>query len=670
MMSSTIVKKNKTYKINSNHYGIAIIEDIEPGKNGFLDVTTNEIIGKINSNNFKVIGRLCKSTDDRNIMKEKMDVYDLKEKKLLAQNWPVIDDFYNESGKCKYVILLNPEDGKKHFLHFDKYGTSDDIWPISLDDYQRIFIPGRSNNVDRYFIITHNNKKGIYSYKLGMVVAPEYDDIKITGYDNSVIIFTKDGKQRFTFLQDENPFTKKTFSFDKVVAEDNSSIIYCELDGVTYVYDSKCKKLIFSSNLKNVVLKKMSSEKYTSLVLYDFLVEDNSGKVGLVRVSRDDDSNRLQEEVLLRPIYDEIKLDRGTYIISKNGKKGLLNHEDFFNHRNETIFVKPMFDDFTILQKYGGEVLLQVPSNGLFDLISIKQKSNRTLTINTILQGCSSIEKLDDYECRYRYEKDNHFGLFNVNFICTDHYRMTDNDYSTLEEWCVKNHFEVSQDNKKGIIHFNGELEEIVPIEYTDIDFQIVDRWENMLVKNFSRPYDQEKLSRVYLALKKSNGKYDLAKLVFDSKEEKLKMIEDHDFDDVKLFPNLMILKKENNCYVYNYNEKLLATLPSYDMLSRNDNIYNFDDNCYIHKDGTFYPVESRPVTYYTSTYEDDSQIFEVASTSPKEYASFCDQIDSLNEQDVIKKLEETIENMDKTKQTHIPSYQHTTLKRLVKTKN
>lgn len=655
--NSIIIKKNIALKTTEIHNDIAVVERSNQ-EISLLDITTNKIVMPFAYSQDKFIGDLYVREMREN--EPFVDIYDAKEKKLIVDRWSQIS-CDKTNGRETIRLLKSPVDGNLHIFNHEKYGTGDDIFTMGFDKITKV--SNHTNNSDHscYYIVEKDNKKGIYNSHYGMLFATKYDDI-ITNSDGNVFIFTDGNKKSISFPNQNIVSKDEMAKFDEVTMHENGRILFCKLDNEYYIFDCNFQNLILSGKFSDVSL--MTIDGYnTPNTVFDFVVTKNDKK-GLIRVTHDH-LKQYNFSYLLEPIYDDIKFDdnfdNDIYRFQDNGKWGLVDLENQF-------FIKPQFSEFEILYYDDfGDMYLKVPKKGKFDLVyvsayknDIDRDSNKVkLKIKRVLTGCTSIEKFKQENQYSIYEKDGKLGIVSK---IGGHFSNTQNKYDSIKQWGDTDLFEVTQNGKKGIIYFNEEEIEIVPIEYEDIDV----KWHK--IYPFFSSNSLEK-SQIYLALKKTDDKYDFAKIdMYNHKS--IEFVKGHNFDDVKLLYSIIALREGDNTYIYNYNEKLLTTLPRYETISESDDLfetYEIDGEYYYYSDGCFEKSTVEPIDYYVTTYEDDENIFEVGSFSQEKHDCFCKDIDALDEVNAMKRLYEMYNIMEKTNQTSILGYNGTTLKKIKK---
>lgn len=124
-----------------------------------------------------------------------------------------------------------------------------------------------------------------------------------------------------------------------------------------------------------------------------------------------------------------------------------------------------------------------------------------------------------------------------------------------------------------------------------------------------------------------------------------------------------MVFKDGNYCYIYNYEEKLLRTLPIdtevEEILVSQPNdfikkyLYNINGICYFYKAGQFEETLFEENAYFKTTFETSEDIFEIRSLNQQEHDDFVFEIGTISEAVAITTLFDYVQNENKLKDKH-----------------
>lgn len=189
----------------------------------------------------------------------------------------------------------------------------------------------------------------------------------------------------------------------------------------------------------------------------------------------------------------------------------------------------------------------------------------------------------------------------------------------------------------------------IIPVEYDEIS-----------VGGQYGKYSSLKDSEVLYFSLKNGKKHELAKLHnWQYVDTDVEFVSNHTFDTIDFFRDVMVFKDQVHSYIYDYNEKLLKSLPASTSITAYERPYEddydekrgyrkyfycIDGVYYYYKDGKFEKVYTENNDLYSTIYETDTESFEVRSYNKDEHDSFCSTIDSQKDAEAEKSLIEMSE--------------------------
>ena len=555
---------------------------------------------------------------------KKANIYDVLNKKMLADDWLVVDEIHFERIK----ILQDPSTGKYHLFCKENFRTPLNIFEEEFDKIKFLFIKNKVflQDQDVLFAVSMNGKKGLYSCKNGWVKSCEYDDIEQIGL---LTIFTH-GKNKFFFHVEYVHYQKKEIIspiYDEIKCDKKDGrLIYCKKDSTITIYHVdelyykafySCKALFNVSGCDDIKLYADECEGRfeRQLDVYYFLLKKNN-KFGLLCGARyrEEDLDQSTSKMLLDIEYDAIEIKDGDFYFTKDGKLGLIT-----GSREDRGFIPPKYDKIkriinrTYYEVYNGE------DCSIFNVREGKMAVN----------SCKII-KYEEYANILIYEKDGKKGMLRTNYI-PNHLALLSDCDDIIE---VGNHcYLVIKDGEMSlfcrgekIIILNYESFEINGYSYLDIKNQ--DDLEKM---QWHTLYGDI----LYMALKISEGTYDIAKFDIFGKAP-LKFWKQVRFNYVKFFSSIAVLKDQNNTFVYNYSGKLLKTFPVDAQISATtmgDNCYLVDDEYYIYISEKFQKAYFEDVDLYATAYESEFGTVVVNSRDKEEHDRVCAEIEEFDDQ-------------------------------------
>lgn len=630
--TSTIVKEKNIYEIGALINNTAYIKSIT-GKTGLLNIETNQIIGEMDNyytiydtdEKFyyqeKEIEKTSKENDRTS--RKTVRIYDALNEILLVDGWEVIKQF---TDYYRIATVKSPIDGKLHLFDIYAFRKPTNIFDMPLDDVEKLY----SEYNDTYLVVTINGKKGLYHHNCynevpSLITPIEFDNIEKLP---NIIVYSKNNQKYFVCTDKDG---KKSNTFDEITIDKNKeNIAYCTKESQIYVYNTKLQELLLSTDADKIRYMYRIGDIYNDCNGEFFFEITKDEKCGVISSEINNAIRKAgtgaRVSTLLPPKYDEIKINNNVLYLKKDGKIGLFVGDSYHNQ-----VIEPKYDNIS----YVGYNYFALYSNGLCDII--KASSN---TFKTIITNC---EIAGDFAEAISYKKNGKYGLLLPN--CDRRDIIIEPIYDSISN-VARYYFILEQNNKKGLMHL-GKI--MIPIEYDEISI-------GGQYRKYGSLDDSEVL---YFALKKGK-KYELAKLHnWKYVSTDVEFVSNHTFDTIDFFREIMVFKDKVYSYIYDYNEKLLKSLPvntsitayerpyqsDYDEEHKyRDYFYCIDDVYYYYKNGKLGEVYTENNDLYLITYETDTDSFEIRSYNKDEYDSFCYAIDSQEDAEAEKLLIEMSE--------------------------
>ena len=630
--TSTIVKEKNTYEIDVFINNTAYIKSVT-GKTGLLNIKTNQIIGDMDNYHtiYDTHGQFYyqektieKSSEENNWTTRKtVRIFDALNERILVDGFEVVKEF---SSQYDLTALKSPIDGKLHL--FDKYACRKhtNIFDMPLDDIEYLF----SEYNDTYLVVTVNGKKGLYYHncydKTPSLITPiEFDNIEKL---HNIIVYTKNNQKYFECTGRDG---KKSSTFDEIKLDDNNkNVAYCKKGNQIYVYNTEAQELLLSTDADEIKYMYKNGDSYNDYHGDFFFEIMKNGKYGVISSKINNEIRKAgtgaKVSTLLPPKYDEIERARGGLYLKKDGKIGLFIGSSYHNQ-----VIEPKYDDIDFL----GYNYFALYTNGLCDI-------GKATSYNPFTPSITNCEVAEDFDNALTYKKNGKYGLL---FADDRHDEIIPPEYDSISN-VAKYYFILGQNNKKGLMHL-GKI--IIPVEYDEIS-----------IGGQYGKYGSLKDSKVlYFALKKGK-KHELAKLHnWQYVDTNVEFVSNHTFDTIDFFHDVMVFKDQVYSYIYDYNEKLLKSLPASTSITAYGRPYkdDYDKECgyrkyfycidgvyYYYKDGKFEEVYTENNDLYLTTYETEKDSFEIRSYNKDEHDSFCSTIDSQEDAEAEKSLIEMSE--------------------------
>lgn len=616
---SSVIEEKNIYYLEKTINDTALVKSVT-GKMGLINTKTNEIVGSFgffstdcyDDDNFYLQKKeIAYKVDDRTKRDYYIRIYDALHEKIVVDDWLIVKRMANHSG---LVILQNPDTKKYRLFQTDKFRTSLNVFDNEYDDIQYLC----EYNGKFYFVLTKNGKKAVYSSSNGIITPFEYDDIEKIG---EVIIFKQGEYKFFTCLKTYKTNIIKSPLFDEINGDKkNKNFLYCKKDNKISIYyiENFHTRLLFTTTACDDIKYMQSIYNYDyegirlNVSKYIFLAK-KCNKYGLLSgsVSKDEE-NAVPCQLLVNIEYDEIDYNGYRYFLNKDGKQGLFNG---YLINVEYDKVVPINYDFYEL--YNGDSC---------DIVLINNNNNNNMQ-TTIINNCKIIENNNDAVV---FEKNGKKGIFWVFYNGKYHIFDSFDDV----EYLGFGYFLVTKNEKKGIIH-NAQV--IIEPKYKSIEM-------NGIYK-----YSPDILGCTFL-LKKSDGKHELVKYKTRNYNWNVREFEYSDvesFNDIELFDYIVVFKNQNNTYIYNYDGKLLKTIPANVQVSRTVvnkggykiGLYLIDGRYYFLNNQKFEEVPIEDYYLYATAYESEYGTVVVNSYDKQEHDEICQQIENDGEEILDKKL-------------------------------
>lgn len=631
--TSTIVRGKDAYEMSILINNIALVKS-KDGTSGLLNIKTNKLIGPmrkyytIYDENKKFYTQTWSDDSEEMTNARKVTsyirVYDAKNEEMLVEDSELV-----ESHRSHHEVFTGrTSDGKIHL--FDKFNcrNSGNINNLDLDGVEKLL--DRYN--DSYYLLRKNGKCALYFSNCfdktpKLMTDFVYDNIEAK---HNVIIFTRNGKKHFIFYDDENG---KSIDFDDIeIEEENRNILYGKKGNKIFVYNTYSKDLILEIEADSLKYIKKDGDSANEFYGEFFFIFERDKKQGLVssNVYLDKERKRaISTHVIAKNIYDEIEYGKysGAFYTKKNNRCGLIVGSGSSNQ-----IIEPAYDDITNLK------------NDFFVFMNNGTKKIQRViyhkTYDPIIEGNIEYESVND---GYIITKNNKQGMIITGSNLQE--RLIEPKYDEIKEEAT-HYYIAKRDNKKGVIN-RGRV--IIPVEYDEITL-------GGEYPDYSSIKDAKK---IYFALRKGKD-YELAKIDnYNYNDRDVEFVSNHRFKSIEFYKNLMVFRDEQYTYIYNYEEKLLKTLPSnadFREVKKKESSYSFkylyyiDGKYYYYRDGKLTEEHVEERDFFVTTYEGDNDVYEISTPSQDEHDAFCEMIDKLSDEEAEKELEDLSKNKQKVK--------------------
>lgn len=593
--TSIVVKEKDNFDINILINNTALIHSVT-GKSGLLNVKTNTIIGEMDNyytiydaeRGFYYQEKTIEEASQENNWKARkvIRVYDTQEEKMVVDNGELIKHF---DDRYRLSIFRSPIDGKIHLFDINAVREDTNIFDMTLDDVQLLY----EQSGDINLIITVNGKKGVYQHhpymkSMGLIVPIKYDNIEkapdIAGYVSNIIIYTINGKKFFTYNGIDG---QRSSEYDDIIVDEkHKKIIYCKKGSRIQVYNIKISKFLLDEKCDDV----------------QFLCDVN------------------------KEIYDR-RIEKNYFAITRNNLKGLLVVEvGFFRgvycpSEVKDVLIEPTYDKIVNLD-YGLFALYNGDRCDVYQITSSPKK--------LLIKDCKFVSSIVSDECIFEQN-----GSYGILFKAL---RKTVNNYDNIE-YLGNGYYKVGRNGKNGI-NFHGD--DIVPVQYDTVDMKF---YKSSLSTNI-----------VYFALEKNNSCLEFERMKHNNVHPAYdgEINRSQEYKKIDFLDDIMVLRTETETLIYDYDEKLLKQLPITSQISviyrkptngyKEKPIYVIDGKFHYYKSGKLEEVFVEENDLYITTYETETDSFELRTYNKDEHDAFCSVIDSSEEIEAEKSLIETSE--------------------------
>lgn len=618
--TSIVVKEKDNFEIDILINNTAYIKSVT-GKTGLLNIKTNQIIGKMDHyytiyDTHRQFYTQEKEIEDPNVdswnRKKTIRVYDAMNDKMLVDGWERIASYEDRD----LMLLKSPVDGKTHIFDRKTCRNNNNIFNEAFDSVEYLY--DRYGEV--YLLVEQKGKKGIYKYGQGLTTEIEFDDIKKM---YNILVFVKNNQKYFIC---DGKDGKMSLEFDEIVLDENKkNIVYCKKGSRTYVYNTNSQELLLNEECDDIkYLCFMGENEYDHRNGKFYFIITQNGLKGLLEAETVYNNRKVitSKTLLLPANYDDIEFNYGVFYPKKDGKTGF-----FKQCYKENVYVEPDYDEIDDL----GRSMYAFCYGDRCDVYKIVNELDR------LIKNC---ELISEHRSGYIFEQNNSYGIL---------YQGLNKPYRGDEDVIVDNYdnvsslgngyYEVEKNGKKGV---NFRSQDIIPIEYDTID-----------IKLYDKKYSDE---TVYFALGKKGSIFELAKKRhWEYSDSDVEFMDGQKFKEIKFFEDIMILRTKINLLIYDYEEKLLKKLPSSSQVSmiyrdpdssyNKKPIYVIDGKFYYYKEGKFEEVFVEENDLYITTYETESDSFEIKTFDKAEHDSFCGIIDSQEDSVAEQSLIDIFEN-------------------------
>ncbi len=610
---SATIKEKSLYNLEDAYYDI----DTAPatnaaGETGLINIRTGEVVGSFGRYDSTYYDDDSALLFQLNYYNDNTRIYDVLKEKMLADNW--LEVYSGEISGKKIYILQDSSTGKYHLFCRENYRTSLNIFEEEFDEIKFL----SCEYGESLFSVSIDGKKGLYSCQNGWVKSCEYDDIEQVGL---LTIFTQ-GKNKFFFgFECDDDERKEIISpiFDEIKCDKNDErLIYCKKDSnitIYYVWGNCYKSFHFGKTLFNVPgcddIKCLTKNGKSA---YDFVIKQNN-KYGLVRGFIGELKGPNPCQTLLDTEYDAIEYKDGDYYFTKDGKLGLLTGSSEIRG-----LIPPKYDK-----------VKRIIDRTYYEVYNEDECSIIRATDGKSIVNCCKVINFESNARILIYEKDGKKGMVQFGYYDKISLLQGYDDVVPLGE----NRYLVIQNGKMGLFYKNKTI--IKPI-YESIEINGY-RYPNIKDQNVFENSDDKIL---YMALQKPDGTYDVARFNVDKFRfcdieddiEQLKIWTD--FNYVKLFRHIVVLKNKDNTFIYDYSGELLKTFPITTQIratTMGDNCYLVDDNYYFYINKSFQKAYFEDADLYATAYESEYGTVVVNSFNQEEHDRVCDEIEKLDDQ-------------------------------------
>ena len=620
MKKTTIKKEQKDFFHITNIIGdVAIIRSSISGKSGLLNIETNALIGSLDYYSTKIYSTKIDASQVKIIQTKNnptsINYYDTEKHEYIVYDFELVKTLDKEN----IYLLKSKVNNKTYLLDENTYTDSTSIFDIEADEADYLSLTGNYHFDHNYLVLTLNGKKAIYKVGNGLVTEFEFDEINPNygmneyGITYGIQILKKGDKYCFSYHDD---FSSISEEFDRIEVDKNYKyILYCYSDKDTYVYDLYNKLLVLKITKKVEHVDKFRYNGNYNEYLFIAREDDKQEILGSVV---NNDSKEINVKTLISGC-DKINYNlkgstynKGSFYLETNKRKGI-----FLGNSSKNIIIEPNYTDV----EYLGKDFYILTSNDVSDIV----RFDYNLIMETIIKSCSIVDKTN-YAVIYSKKDSSEaekFGLFfpnNGNVIPA-----TSASIKVLSQ-CF---YEALENGKKGVFYL-GNL--IIPKEY-----------ENIQISFSPKHKELDDANRVYFSLEKEKSCLLARRWCFPSSEIKegikTKLETLGEYNDISFLKDIIVCRTLDSTYIYDYDYILLCKVSSNAVIAPvelktdySTSLYNIDGIYYYYRDNKLIKLYQNVINSYITTYETDTDVFEVSTFDKKTLEDFSNYIDSMED--------------------------------------
>lgn len=537
-----------------------------------------------------------------------INYYDIKKHEYVVYDFELVKSLRN------IFLLKSKADNKTYSFDETTYQDSTSIFDIEVDDADYLF--QNNKNKDKSLVLTFHGKKALYRTGEGLFTEFKYDDVEAKKY---ITILRNRDKYSFAYTNDiTGNFSNISEEFNRIeIDKNNSDILYCYSDKFTYVYDVSKQFLILKTSRE--VEHTLNYFQYdTDYIEYPFIATKGNAQ-GILSSVVNTKTHEINDMILIDGCdvitYDK-ESDRPIFYIDKNGKKG--------------IFCGSSFRHKTIEPNYMNVKRLRAGFHGDFyalDILNSKYSSDIVIfgedtPLETLVKSCSVVDMTNKaivYSKKFFSQREK-FGLvFPKNGFDAVVIPATSTSIKALSHYF----YETEEENKKGMYYLEKL---IIPKKYKNFNI------------SFSSEYrDLDNASTVYFSLQKEEHSV-LARMTYFlyKHTDEIHIKELGEYDDISFFKDIIVCRILGVVYIFNYDHILVGKFSSNVVVSpvgpEAKHIYNIGGTYYEFSNNKLVRLYQDTINLYITTYETDTDVFEVRTFDQPALEEFSDHIDSMED--------------------------------------
>lgn len=606
MKKTTTQKKEKDFfHIVKTIDDVALIYSSISGRSGLLNTKTGKLIGTLDyysteDNSFSKIFIQTKNDP------VSMNYYDVKRHEYIVYDFEVVKSFGS-------VFLLRSKVDNKTYLFDEKtYQDSSSIFNIEVEDAEYLF-PNNSNKVQS-LVLTFHGKKALYRKGKGLFTEFKYDDVEAKAY---ITILRNDDKYSFAYNDhDGGVCSSISEEFQQIeTAKNSSSILYCYRNGYIYIYDLAHRLLVLQTAKKTEFIDDDCYNNECNEYLF-YVMNDNKKEILSSVVNKK--SNEIKLSTLISgcdEIIRDKKNSKAIFYIEKNGKKGVFCGTSLANG-----LIEPSYLETKLLMcTFHGDFYAANTSKYSSDIVKLELCADA----ETIVKDCHIVNMTSRaiIYSQKNFKKEKYGLLFPKEGYDAVVIPATSTSIKALSN-CF---YETEEKNKKGMYYLEKL---IIPKKYRNIQCAFSSQYSNL-----------DNASNVYFSLEKGKSSI-LAQMSYFQYErlDKVGISVLGEYDDISFFKDIIVCRTLDKVYIFNYDHILLGEFPSNAMVSSvglkswKNQVYNIDGIYYEYLNNKLIRLYQDTINSYVTTYETDTDIFEVSTFNQPALEEFSDHIDSIED--------------------------------------